>query len=74
MRDPGTKNIIADWHKTGAVTGQTVEAFSFSVFTGKSEGTIPFGTYSWEGWDLPTYHERLKHSYPIVQACFADIP
>ena len=74
VRDPGTKSIIADWHKTGAVTGQSAEAFSFALFTGKSAGTVPFGAYSWEGWNLPTYHERLKHSYPIVKAYFAEIP
>jgi hypothetical protein len=26
--------------------------------------------YSWEKWDLPSYHERLKSSYPIVKSCF----
>lgn len=74
VRDPGTKNIIADWNITGAVTGQSVERFSFAVFSGLSTGTIPFGSYDWESWDLPTYHERLKKSYAIVQACYASIP
>jgi hypothetical protein len=74
VRDPGTKNIIADWNVTGAVTGRNVESFSFAVYSDKSMGTIPFGTYEWDRWDLPTYHERLKKSYPIVQACFATIP
>ena len=74
VRDPGTKNIIADWNKTGAVTGQTIESFSFAVCSDQSTGSIPFGTYTWESWDLPTYHERLKKSYAIVQDLFADIP
>ncbi|MEZ4509122.1 MAG: hypothetical protein R2881_05605 [Eubacteriales bacterium] len=74
VRDPGTKNIIADWNKTGAVTGQTIESFSFAVCSDQSTGTVPFGTYSWESWDLPTYHERLKKSYYIVQDLFAAIP
>jgi hypothetical protein len=34
---------------------------------------VPFGSYSWDEWDLPTYHERLKKSYSIVQQCFAGI-
>lgn len=74
VRDPGTKNIIADWNKTGLVTGQTIESFSFAVCSDQSAGSVPFGTYTWESWDLPTYHERLKKSYPIVQSMFADIP
>ena len=74
VRDPGTKNIIADWNKTGAVTGQTIDSFSFAVFSSQSTGPISFGTYQWEPWDLPTYHERLKKSYPIVRDCFATIP
>lgn len=74
VRDPGTKNIIADWHKTGSVTGQRIEDVRFAVFSDQSAGEVPFGTYTWSEWDLPTYHERLKSSYPIVQAFFAEIP
>ncbi|HWP21646.1 MAG TPA: hypothetical protein VN417_02795 [Candidatus Cryosericum sp.] len=74
VRDPGTKNIIADWNVTGAVTGQTIESFSFAVCPAVSAETVPFGVYSWESWDLPTYHERLKKSYTIVQECFSALP
>ena len=73
VRDPGTKNIIADWNATGAITGQTVDSFSFGVFSKVNTGMVPFGTYTWDSWDLPTYHERLKKSYPIVSSCFGDI-
>lgn len=74
VRDPGTKNIIADWNVTGSVTGQSVDSFAFAVYSDQSAGTIPFGSYSWDSWDLPTYHERLKKSYAIVQAFFVSIP
>ncbi len=30
--------------------------------------------HSWEEWDLPIYHERLKTSYNIVKDCLADQP
>jgi len=73
VRDPGTKNIIADWNLTGAVTGQTVDSFSFGVFSSATTGVVPFGSYVWDSWDLPTYHERLKKSYDIVSSSFADI-
>ncbi len=73
VRDPGTKNIIADWNVTGAITGQTVDSFAFAVYSGVPSGAVPFGTYAWESWDLPTYHERLKKSYAIVQAYFNEL-
>ena len=74
VRDPGTKNIIADWNATGSVSGQTADSFSFGVYAGTPADMVPFAEYRWEGWDLPTYHERLKKSYLAVQTCFADIP
>ncbi len=73
VRDPGTKNIIADWNVTGAITGETIESFAVGVFAPGGGETVPFGSYSWDEWDLPTYHERLKKSYSIVQQCFAGI-
>ena len=74
VRDPGTKNIIADWNTTNSVTGQSTDGFQFAVCSDQSTGTISFGKYVWDSWDLPTYHERLKKSYAIVQAFFATIP
>ena len=72
VRDPGTKNIIADWNVTGAVTGETAESFAFGIFRQTGTNSVPFGEYTWDEWDLPTYHERLKKSYPIVQEYFAN--
>ncbi len=73
VRDPGTKNIIADWNITGAITGETIESVYFGVFAEDGSDAVPFGGYSWDAWDLPTYHERLKKSYYIVAQCFAGI-
>ena len=74
VRDPGTKNIVADWNATGAITGQSIDSFSFGVFTDTQTDAVPFESYAWDAWDLPTSHERLKKSYPIVRDCFAAIP
>ena len=30
------------------------------------------GTFAWAQWDEPTYHERLKASYPILQETFRN--
>ena len=74
VRDPGTKNIIADWNQSGAITGQSTDAFYFSVYADNPVNSVPFGEYRWESWDLPTYHERLKKSYAIVQEYFSTLP
>lgn len=74
VRDPGTKDIVADWNTTGSITGMTIDSFYFSVFSDAQVSPAPFAAYSWDAWDLPTYHERLKKSYPIMQACFAELP
>lgn len=73
VRDPGTKNVIADWNVTGSITGQTVDSFAFGIFTNEQSGTVPFAEYRWDSWNLPTSHERLKKSYPIVAAYFVDL-
>lgn len=74
VRDPGTKNIIADWNQTGAITGQSTEAFYFGLYGSNQAGSVPFGEYRWDSWDLPTSHERLKKSYAIVQSYFSKLP
>ena len=39
----------------------------------KNDSTVGMGYYSWKPWTLPTYHERLKKSYPILQKTFQEI-
>ena len=39
-----------------------------------SDGRLEFGprsTFEWEGWEEPSYHERHKESYELVQDAFA---
>ncbi|MPM93868.1 hypothetical protein SDC9_141010 [bioreactor metagenome] len=74
VRDPGTKNIIADWNQTGAITGQSADASYFGLYGTQQTQSVPFAEYRWESWDLPTYHERLKKSYAAIQAYFSELP
>ena len=39
----------------------------------KSDSMIDMGYYSWDSWIMPTYHERLKTSYPILQKTFQEL-
>ena len=39
----------------------------------KDDSVVGMGYYTWNTWTLPTYHERLKKSYPIVQKTFQEL-
>ena len=58
-------NVIKAQSIDGLHIGATV------VKNGDKEGSVAgMGYYSWKPWTLPTYHERLKKSYPILQKTF----
>ncbi len=57
---PNQKRRIADLYAHEGITFEPISGIIFAV-----DGVS--GTYSWDGWDLPTYRERLKQSYYIVQ-------
>lgn len=39
-----------------------------------SKQPVAMVPYAWKEWDQPTYHERLKPSYYILQKGFAALP
>ena len=44
------------------------------VKQGETAGTtVGMGYYTWKPWTLPTYHERLKKSYFILQKSFQEL-
>lgn len=57
---PNQKKRIADLYAHDEITFEPIEDITFAV-----DGVS--GVYSWDGWDLPAYRERLKQSYYIVQ-------
>ena len=38
-----------------------------------ADSAIGMSYYTWRPWTLPTYHERLKKSYPILQKKFQEL-
>lgn len=57
---PNQKKRIANLYEHDEITFEPISGITFAV-----DGAN--GAYSWDGWDLPTYRERLKQSYYIVQ-------
>jgi tetratricopeptide (TPR) repeat protein len=76
--------------RTGLVATRRTEGFRFHVLALQEKGkslvvtdrlprdTRPaksdFPTYRWSGWEVPTYHLKLKDSYGILQEALKAIP
>lgn len=77
VMDPSTMKIMDDFHKTGEIAPFDVEEFSLGVAVINDEvstkDTVKMNDYSWEAWDLPTYHERLKPSYVYLKDHLAEL-
>lgn len=75
VMDPSTKSIMEDFYKEG-IKSKQVNSFyveGILIKDGKIEGRVEPGEFTWEPWDIPTYHERLKPSYFILKGAFKNI-
>lgn len=75
VMDPSQRTIMDDFHQEGQITGTTIEEIHLELIVDKGSRQIRtgFSPYSWPTWDLPSYHERLKKSYYLVQKAFAKL-
>lgn len=72
VMDPAHKIVIDDMHGRGRISPVKINGFKFGLVNIKSNEKISANTvvlkdYSWDTWELPTFHERLKPSYYILQ-------
>ena len=70
VMDPSSKQQMSDFWQEQVFTPQDYDSFSFGmgVCTDKSKKSISFGgSYTYTGWNTPTWHERLKPSYFQLQ-------
>lgn len=85
VKDPSQLKATGDLYKDGAEAELAIEgigvAASVEMENGKMEtlprssgGMLPaIQQYEWEAWDEPTYTERLKSSYYLLQQRFSEI-
>lgn len=89
MKDPSTREAMGDIWRGGTASSVNTKGIHLAFLlidkrTGNIEGTVPeiknedlpkekWLFYTWEEWNGPSYHERLKKSYPIVQKTFKEI-
>ena len=81
IKDPSTREALPNHWKDGLYTSKHIDGISICmVFSDGAartclpelvDGTMPADDsylYQWPTWGAPTYHERLKESYYIMQA------
>ncbi|NIK78775.1 hypothetical protein FHS15_003921 [Paenibacillus castaneae] len=78
VMDPSAKYVIDDMYARGKISKLKVNGFSFGVANikgGRTNDTqnVKMTEYDWKEWEQPTFHERLKPSYYILQKGFLGI-
>ncbi|MGB4589742.1 MAG: family 2 glycosyl transferase [Clostridiaceae bacterium] len=77
VMDPSTKSIMQDLYQNNSIEADTLSSMNFGVVEFKSDQSIveplKMNPYTWDNWTVPTYHERLKPSYYILQEAFKNI-
>lgn len=65
IMDPSTKTRMANFKGQTSFTGEPFD--SIQIGFGYAGESVLLNPYTWENWSMPTYHERLKQSYYIIQ-------
>jgi len=68
IMDPSTKTRMSNFKGDNVFTGEPFESIYIGVGTANS--SITLSPFTWNNWEYPTYHERLKQSYFIVKETF----
>ncbi|QAA31052.1 family 2 glycosyl transferase [Clostridium manihotivorum] len=73
--DPSTKKVMNDLYVNGispkAVNG--IYIGGIHIANNKNISSNEMGYFSWNNWNIPSYHERLKPSYYILKDAFKYI-
>ncbi|WP_083258720.1 hypothetical protein [Cellulosilyticum sp. I15G10I2] len=76
VMDPSKKSIIGDLYKNKGIEAEQTKGFYFGaaiIRQNEPVDKIEMSFYSWEPWDEPTFHERLKPSYYSLKDTFEKI-
>ncbi|WP_394237035.1 hypothetical protein [Niallia oryzisoli] len=80
VKDPSQKEIMGNiWSEAGLNSSETIDSISAAVIvTDKQQGIqqrVPntestWLQYTWDNWNEPVYHERLKKGYDVMKKVF----
>lgn len=68
--DPSTKEVVSDFNVKQAIVPEFTDGVKIGVCRAEGRGNVPMNLYSWDNWDIPETHERLKQSYYILKDYF----
>ena len=78
--DPSRLEVRSDLYANEQLTAEIIDGIELGALLVKDEkvmAKIPeqaqqLQTYNWETWQLPSYKERLKESYYLLQEKFLE--
>ena len=77
VMDPSTKSIMQDLYKNNTIEAETIALMNIGAVNIKNGEAmlepVKLNPYTWNNWTMPTYHERLKPSYYILQEALKSI-
>jgi hypothetical protein len=82
VKDPSQKQVMGDvWSSDGINSTVTIDSISAAILVSDTKKELiqrlpstngDWIRYSWDNWDKPVYHERLKKSYDILKNSFKE--
>ena len=73
ISDPSTKMQLDDFYELdgfGSTSIENIHIGASYIQSDQEVKNIQLYSFTWDAWDYPTYHERLKQSYYILQKAF----
>ena len=73
ISDPSSKMMLSDFYRNRQFEHEPIEGLFIGAYY-HHDPMVPYHiemvATTWEGWEFPTWHERLKQSYDIVKEAF----
>ncbi|MGM9988066.1 MAG: family 2 glycosyl transferase [Bacillaceae bacterium] len=76
VSNPAQRLIIDDFNVNNGIEHIEIENIHAGAYVLKNNEVVEqakMKSYTWEKWEMPTYHERLKSSYYIMKEAFKNI-
>ncbi|MRX73113.1 hypothetical protein GJU40_13270 [Bacillus lacus] len=85
FKDPSQREMMGDIWKDGIEASAKADGIRVAVVAAEKGSSLPIETlpenleedewlfYTWDTWDEPLYHERLKVSFDIMKQAYAEI-
>ena len=72
ISDPSSKMRLADFYQYDWFESESIESIFFGAAFVSQDETAYINLYesTWDDWEQPTYHTRLKQSYEIIKTAY----